>query len=92
MRIDELFSLVLLFAAIGGMGVALGAVITWRLVHMKANPPPLPVWIVAVELGSISLFGMAGWILGQWLLVGGMALIAVAEIAQLVVALRAREG
>jgi len=41
MGIEEAVSLVLTVAALTGLGVVAGASIMWRLVHKKANPPPM---------------------------------------------------
>jgi hypothetical protein len=90
MGIEDVVSLVLAVAALTALGVVVGAVIMWRLVHMKANPPPLPAWVHAVELTALSLFGISAWIAGQWLTVIGIALLIALAIIQLVASVRAR--
>jgi len=90
MGIEDVVSLVLAGAALAAIGVAVGAVIMWRLVHMKAQPPPLPAWVHAVELTSFSLLGLAGLFAGQWLTLLAMALLVAMSIIQLVASVRAQ--
>ncbi len=89
MEIEEVVSLILTVAALIGLGVVAGASIMWRLVHMRAKPPPLPAWVYAVELTSLSLFGIGVWIAGLWLLVISMALLVAITMVQMVTSVRA---
>jgi hypothetical protein len=90
MSTEQVVSAGLAVASLTGLGVATGAAIMWRLVHVKANPPPLPAWVHGVELASVSLFGLAAWIVDQWLLVASMGLLVLLGIVQLAASLRAR--
>lgn len=74
-----LFELVLLGLAVMGlvgMGIVLGAMIMWRVVHRVAVPPPLPLWVSILAVVSVLLVAAPIAVSGQWL----PAVLAIAAI------------
>jgi hypothetical protein len=72
----ELLLLGLAMTGLVGMGIVLGAMIIWRLVHRVAMPPPLPLWLSILALSSVLLVAIPIAAAGQWL----PALLAAASI------------
>lgn len=67
MTLVELLLLALAMTGLVGMGIVLGAMIMWRLVHRVAQPPPLPLWVSIVALVSVMLVAIPIATSGQWL-------------------------
>ena len=76
MTLFDLLVLGVAMTGLVGMGIVLGAMIMWRLVHRVAQPPPLLLWVSILALVSVLLVTLPIAAAGEWLL----ALAGVAAI------------
>lgn len=91
MTLVELVLLGLAMTGLVGMGIVLGAMIMWRLVHRVAQPPPLPLWVSILALVSVLLVTLPIAAAGQWLpALAGAAAIGFQFLSHAYEALRRR--